>query len=209
MSHLLESNDYNVVKKFEAIAQDFPEYTAITDRNKKISYKSLNEKSNQIAEYLKAQNVKSGDFVAILLEPNIDFIVCMLAAIKIGAVYLPLDISAPKKRINEILEDAKPKVIITNEKFKSLIHESCSISNIKDIKIECINFPIINQSIELLPSSPIYMMYTSGSTGKPKGVTIPHQAVLNLCYTDNYAKVKKQETVAQRKGSFARVDRQY
>ena len=197
MSHLLESNDYNVVKKFEAIAQDFPEYTAITDRNKKISYKSLNEKSNQIAEYLKAQNVKSGDFVAILLEPNIDFIVCMLAAIKIGAVYLPLDISAPKKRINEILEDAKPKVIITNEKFKSLIHESCSISNIKDIKIECINFPIINQSIELLPSSPIYMMYTSGSTGKPKGVIVPHQAAVNLCHTDNYVQVKKHQIVAQ------------
>lgn len=197
MSHVLESNDYNVVKKFEAIAQDFPEYTAITDRNKKISYKSLNEKSNQIAEYLKTKNVKSGDFVAILLEPNIDFIVCMLAAIKIGAVYLPLDISAPKKRINEILSDAKPGIIITNEKFKSLIHESYSISNIKDIKIECINFSIINQSIKILPSSPVYMMYTSGSTGKPKGVIIPHQAVVNLCYSDNYAKIKQLETVSQ------------
>ena len=197
MSHLLESNDYNVVKKFETIAQYFPEYTAITDRNKKLSYKSLNEKSNKIAKYLKTQNVKPRDFVAILLEPNIDFIVCMLATIKIGAIYLPLDISSPKKRINEILENSKPKVIITNEKFKSLVNESYSISDIKDIKIECINFPIINQFIEILPSSPIYMMYTSGSTGKPKGVIVPHQAVINLCHTDNYAKVKKQETVAQ------------
>ena len=197
MPHLLESNDYNVVKKFEAIVQDFPEYTAITDKNKKLSYKSLNEKSNQIAEYLKTQNVKFGDFVAILLEPNIDFIACMLATIKIGAIYLPLDISAPKKRINEILEDAEPKIIITNEKFKSLIDANYSINDIKDIKIECIHFPTINQSIDILPSSPIYMMYTSGSTGKPKGVIIPHQAVVNLCYTDNYAKIKQLETVSQ------------
>ena len=197
MPHLLESNDYNVVKKFEAIVQDFPEYTAIIDRNKKLSYKSLNEKSNQIAEYLKTQNVNPGDFVAILLEPYIDFIACMLATIKIGAIYLPLDISAPKKRINEILEDAEPKIIITNEKFKSLIDANCSINDIKDIKIECVHFSTINPSTEILPSSPIYMMYTSGSTGKPKGVIIPHQAVVNLCYTDNYAKVKKQETIAQ------------
>ena len=197
MSHLLASNDYNVVKKFEDIVGNFPEYTAITGRNKKLSYKSLNEKANQIAEYLKTQKVKPSDFVAILLEPNIDFIICMLAAIKIGAVYLPLDISAPKKRINEILSDAKPGIIITSEKFKSLIHESYPISDIKDIKIECINFPTINPSTEILPSAPIYMMYTSGSTGKPKGVIVPHQAVVNLCHTDNYVQVKKHQIVAQ------------
>ncbi len=197
MSHLLKSNDYNAVKKFEAIVQSFPESIAIIDKTKKLSYKSLNEKSNQIAEYFKTQNVKSGDFVAILLEPSIDFIACMIAIIKIGAVYVPLDIAAPKIRINEILKDAAPKIIITSEKFKSLVHESCPISHIKDIKIECIHFPTIDQSIEIPPSLPIYMMYTSGSTGKPKGVIIPHQAVVNLCHTDKYAKVKKQEIVAQ------------
>lgn len=197
MSHLFKSNDYNVVKKFEAIAQDFPEYIAVIDKNKKISYKSLNEKSNQIAEYLRAQNVNPGDFVAILLEPGVEFVICMLAIIKVSAAYLPLDISAPKKRINEILNDAKPKIVITGEKIKSLLDESHSIHDIKSIKIECINFSTTDPSVKILPSTPIYMMYTSGSTGKPKGVIIPHQAVVNLCYTDNYACVEQQQMVAQ------------
>lgn len=193
----LKPNDYNVVKRFEAIAQDYPEYIAIVDRTKKLSYKSLNEKSNQIAAYLKAQGVGYRTFVAILLEPGIDFIVCMLATIKIGATYLPLDSSAPKKRLNEILDDANPKLIIGNEKFKSLIHESGLIRDIKDVKIECINFTTTNPSIDIATDSPIYMMYTSGSTGKPKGVIIPHRAVVNLCHTDNYACVEQQQIVAQ------------
>ena len=197
MLHLFKSNDYNVVKKFEAIAQDFPEYIAVIDKNKKISYKSLNEKSNQIAEHLRAKNVNPGDFVAILLEPGVEFVICMLAIIKASAAYLPLDISAPKKRINEILDDAKPKIVITGEKFKSLLDEAHSIHDIKSIKIECINFSTIDPSIKILPATPIYMMYTSGSTGKPKGVIIPHQAVVNLCHTDNYAKINPLEIVSQ------------
>lgn len=197
MSHLFESDDYNVVKRFETIAQNLPKATGVIDKNKKTSYKSLNEKSNQITAYFKAQDIKPGDFVAILLEPSVDFVICMLAIIKAGAAYVPLDTSAPKKRINEILDDAKPKVIVTSEKFKSLLDEAHSIHDIKSIKIECINSPTIDSSIRIPASSAIYMMYTSGSTGKPKGVIVPHQAVVNLCHTDNSVCVKSEQTVAQ------------
>ena len=174
---LLKGKDFNVVSKFESIAQNAPELIAITDKNKKTSYKTLNEKSNQIAEYLKKQGVKPQDFVAILLEPSTDFIINMLAISKIGAAYLPLDILAPKKRLNEIISDAKPKITITSENFKPLLQNSESIRDIKDIKIACINFPKQNPIHEITPSSAIYMMYTSGSTGAPKGVIVPHQFV--------------------------------
>ncbi len=188
----------NVVKQFESQVQNTPELVAIIDGDQKMSYKALNEKANQIAEYLKTQDVQPGDFVAILLEPSIDFMLCMLASIKIGAVYLPLDNAIPQKRLNKMIADANPKIIITNSLLKTQVHNGHQIRDIKQVRMECIPFSINNVSCDsLLPNAPVYMMYTSGSTGEPKGVIITHQAVVNLCHTDNYAKVKKLETVSQ------------
>ncbi len=182
----------NIVKQFEIQVQDSPDFLAVIDGDQKISYKALNEKSNQIAQYFKTEGVAPGDFVAILLEPSIDYIVFMLAIIKIGAAYLPLDCATPEVRLHSIIADADPKLIVTHQKQNYFTKDLDGIRDIKDIKIQCAHFSIENLSLDMIrPSSPIYMMYTSGSTGSPKGVVIAHQSVVNLCYKENYAKVKK------------------
>ncbi|MCX7091093.1 MAG: amino acid adenylation domain-containing protein [Legionellales bacterium] len=197
MKSFFLDDSLNVVKKFEQRAKDNPKHIAILDRSLKISYETLNEKANQIAQYLRKSHVKPGDFVGILLNPGADFIINMLAIIKVGAAYLPLDTLISAKHLDNIIEDAQPKIIITNRFFSASINNKRLIRKMKHISIESASYSRKNFFHKIEPNSPIYMMYTSGSTGKPRGVVISHQAVVNLTLIDNYANVKDQEYVAQ------------
>lgn len=193
----MQNSMVTVVKKFELHAQKNPDFIAVQDKSLKLSYKVLNEKANQVARYLKKQHVKSGEVVATLLEPGTDFVISILAIIKIGAVYLPLDTLAPEKRLAETLEDARPKIVITSDAYRERISDPFLVRTVSDIRIESINHAHSNLRSQVFPDSPLYIMYTSGSTGQKKGVIIPHQAVVNLVLVDNYVGVKAGETVSQ------------
>lgn len=183
---------------FESQVKQNPNKTAILDNTTEYTYKELNEKVNQLANCLKKKSITNGDFVAILLEPSSDFIIFIFAIIKLGAVYVPLDILAPKTRLNEILIDANPKLIITNKDYQSQLTEThAPISLVKQIHLESISYPKENLNMPIQPDAPLYMIYTSGSTGTPKGVIIPHCAVVNMAKVENYANVQENETVAQ------------
>ncbi|MBS0358861.1 MAG: amino acid adenylation domain-containing protein [Proteobacteria bacterium] len=187
-----------VVQLFEAQVRNTPHLVALRDKNIEYTYATLNEKANQFAHWLVKNSVNQGDFVAILLEPSADFVVCMLAIIKVGAIYLPLDIMAPQARLKEITDDSNPKLIITSEKYKTQLKTlRATISFIKHIKNESIHYSKDNLHIAVVPKSPIYLMYTSGSTGKPKGIVIPHDAVVNLGKADNFAKISEGKIIAQ------------
>lgn len=193
-----KSDDWcdTVIDIFHMHAQRMPNTIALSDDQSELTYQRLDEKTNQIAQWLQQQDVKPGDFVAILLAPSIDFIVCILAIVKSGAVYIPLDRLAPQKRLAEILEDAAPKLMITDGAFL-LPGDSCPTFLMASVERAVLAYSTKKVKGKLSPISPLYMMYTSGSTGTPKGVMVPHRAVVNLVAVDNYAKVHEGGRVAQ------------
>lgn len=196
INHQIDFN-HTAVELFEIQANKTPLHIAVSDTTTALTYRALNERTNQFANWLQ-KKVNPGDFVGILLDPGVDYIICILAIIKAGAVYLPLDSMAPELRLAEILNDAQPKLIITGEQYSDHLNKyDFDVHLIKQLHLESLSYPRLNNQHRITPGSPIYMMYTSGSTGRPKGVIISHQSVVNLAKVDNFAKVKEKERVAQ------------
>lgn len=197
---MIDERGYNktVTELFESHVVTHSASMAVKDKYNEYTYSALNEQSNQIAHYLRSQSIQPGDFVALLLEPGADFIICLLAIIKLGAVYIPLDTHSPKKRLTELLYDATPKALITNEFFDAYCSEMdirhYLIQSLHEASSEC-----SKNNLETLsaPHSALYMMYTSGSTGRPKGVIVPHQAVVNMGFVENTMHLGANQKIAQ------------
>ena len=167
----------SVTKLFELQAATTPDLLAIQDENSCYSYRDVNEKANQFAHWLLSKNLQKNDFVAILLEPNVDFIILMLAIIKIGAIYVPLDTKSPAIRIENVISDLSPQLLISSEPYQNQFRSTKNTVFLKTIQLESIRFSKDNPQTIIDGSAAIYLMYTSGSTGKPKGILIPHHAV--------------------------------
>lgn len=198
MAYNHDSYSHTLTELFEQRVMETPEAVAIHHEGQQLTYNQLNKKATQIALILQKKGVEPTDFVALLLDSGIDFIACILGIVKAGGVYLPLDTLAPTHRLEEIIKDANPKLIISSKKYMDmydLTHEA--VYEINEL-VEEANSLISDHFFRLPePTSPVYMMYTSGSTGCPKGVIVAHQAVVNLVFTDNFAKVGEREHVAQ------------
>jgi amino acid adenylation domain-containing protein len=174
-----------ITSLFEAQVLKTPSSTALVFEGKELTYKELNEQSNQLACYLGKKGVTAGSLVPICIERGLNMVVGILSILKIRAAYVPIDPEYPQERINYMLADMAAKFLITS---------SASVTRLSELKgIEVINLDqeldqIGYESIENLPQiiSPhdlAYVIYTSGSTGKPKGVMIEHRGVVNLFYS--------------------------
>lgn len=163
---------------FESTVRLFPENKALSFGEKSYTYKQLNELANRFAGYLKAQKqVQPGDVVALLLERSEWMIVSMLAVLKAGAAYLPIDPEYPEERIRFMIEDGNCRLAIDQHLIAGAIQEMASCSP------------------ENLPGSGdagalAYVIYTSGSTGTPKGIAVGQASVINLV---NYYNVSDQD----------------
>ena len=157
---------------FEEQVEKTPDNIALIFEDKKMTYRELNEKSNQLANYLRNQGIKKEDIVALIAEPSIEMIYGLLGILKSGAAYLPIDPKLPEERINFILQDTRTKLIITHKNLSDNIN--CDVKKINmdnyDISISASDNP--KNLTE--PADLAYIIYTSGSTGKPKGVMIEH-----------------------------------
>ena len=168
----------NVIRQFEDVAAKNKEKIAIISNKNKITYEKLDEKSNMLANYLAGQGVKPKDVVAIMMNRNIDLAVGLLAILKTGATYLPIDPEYPKDRIDYMLGDSNTKLVLVNNKTCGKIDsEAC-----KEINIEKNNiYKNMNKlDVKINPEDLIYVIYTSGSTGKPKGVMLKHKNITNF-----------------------------
>ncbi len=168
---------------FIETASDFSSSNAVISRNRSYTYKELNDASDRIAIYLSAKGITSGDLVGISLERHFEMIAALMAILKVGAAYVPLDPNYPKERLAYMVEDSGLRFIITQDNLKSSLP-----TNHESIQLICIEPELNNLPLNSAPFKPVkvsteniaYIIYTSGSTGKPKGVRIPHRAVVNF-----------------------------
>jgi len=174
-----EQTTFDLIKEQ---AQASREAIAIRFGEASLSYGQLMERVEQIARELQQRGVKHEDRVAILMKRSIDLIPAILATWRVGALYVPMDVAFPQKRIAYMLTDANVQTVITNRDLTGLLEEvSLNSFSIEDIKAQ--------NNVQLEKTSPAhgndsaYIMYTSGSTGKPKGVEIRHSALINCLLT--------------------------
>lgn len=164
---------------FEEQVLKAPNNIAIVFKGKLLNYSELNIKANQLAHYIKNNyQIKPDDLVVLCLERSENMIIAILAVLKSGAGYVPLDPSYPKKRTHYIVTDTKSQLLLTNESLISRIPEN-SWSNILaidsiELQIKLKNEPIVNPTTITKNNNLAYVIYTSGTTGNPKGVMIEH-----------------------------------
>ncbi|WP_126971030.1 non-ribosomal peptide synthetase [Gynurincola endophyticus] len=170
-----------IIELFETQVMNNPDKIAVHLSGDEISYAGLNQQSGHIAEILSDLATVPGDFIACMLDQRIDRISVLLGIVKSGAAYVPLDVQYPLERIRTVLEDIKPKYLITSTRFKE---------KIKDLEVDCLfveELMINYQQTKVKDSYAdnyndkdlMYVIHTSGTTGHPKGVLIEHRAANN------------------------------
>ena len=188
-------HDKTVHALFEEQVLKTPDNIAVVYNHTRLSYRELNEKANQLAHYLiKHHDIKPDVLVGLLLDRSEHMIISILAVLKAGGVYVPIDPEYPDERIAYILNDTKTKIILTN-----IIHTK-RIKKDKKLAIIAVDdsafmkkvnkHAITNSKIKGLTSSNLaYVIYTSGTTGNPKGVMQLHSNVMRLfTATDHWFK---------------------
>ena len=179
---LIEWNQTQIEEEHECIHQLFetrvvnsPEALAIVCQGEELTYQELNQKANQVANYLKNLGIGKGSLVGLYLERSVTMVVGLFGIIKTGAAYVPLDLGNPQPRQAFILEDAKVSVLLTQasllDKIPSQIEHNICLD--RDWNAIAKSSPD-NCPGEVTASDLALIVYTSGSTGKPKGVMITH-----------------------------------
>ncbi len=186
---------------FEQIAAKHANAIALRYEAEPLSYDQLNIKANQLARHLLSFGVKKGDFVGISLSRSFDLIIGILAIIKTGAAYVPLDVSYPFDRKRYIVQDTGMKVILTHEADKKQFSEdTVQFLCLDTDKALFENYPGGNLSaegIQINARDTIVVIYTSGSTGRPKGVELDHQGILRLVCNTNWFSIRPEDRMIQ------------
>lgn len=196
-------NDKTLQELFEEQVQRTPDNVAVLYEDIQLTYQELNHQANQLAHYLRnSYQIQGDDLIALCLDRSEQMLVVMLAVLKAGAAYVPIDPAYPDERIKYMLDDTKTKIILTNKiyserltrialNFNGLQADVLIIdeNEFKKIRNNCLktNLKIITNSKNLA-----YVIYTSGTTGKPKGVMIEHKAIITrLTYFAITSNIKK------------------
>ena len=157
--------------------------TAVVSANRRYTYRELEERSNELAVNLISLGAGPNRAIAVCMERSVDLLLALLAVLKSGAYYVPLDPHNPLNRLRGILEECKPAAFLSDSSTAASISGKLGLDA---LPILCVDRPAENISNPPAPPSHIepdnlaYTIYTSGTTGKPKGVRITHRALLNL-----------------------------
>jgi amino acid adenylation domain-containing protein len=173
----------------EQQVQRTPEAIAVVWENQKLTYQELNTQANHIAHYLRSLGVQPEVKVGICIERCLEMIVGILAIIKAGGAYLPLDPAYPPERLEFMLRDARVPFILTKSTLvETLPHHQAQVICLDTDKSIFTQQSSENPSHQTQPHNLAYIIYTSGSTGKPKGITIEHRSLINayLAWEDAY-----------------------
>ncbi|MYM28287.1 amino acid adenylation domain-containing protein [Duganella sp. CY15W] len=173
---------------FEEQAAAQPDTLAVFYEGQQLSYGALNQRANQLAHHLRSLGVRPDDRVALYLDRSIDMVVSLLATLKAGAAYVPLDPVHPDERIAHMLEDSAPVAVLTQVKLRGRLNQppACPVIAVDATAWEVAPWaaaPASNplaSDVQLNAAHLAYVIYTSGSTGTPKGVMVEHRNVLTF-----------------------------
>ncbi len=201
-----ENSNKTIVELFESKAAQVPHNIAVICEGLQHDYADLNRKANQLAHYLRNDcAVLPGSTVGLCLERNTNAIIAMLAILKAGCAYVPLDAAFPAKRLAVMLDDTRPACVVMGSDFQALLVDTA----IAAICLDAVDVQhgINRQSAENLPSlagpeDVANIIYTSGSSGKPKGVMVPHRGVSSLV-ADNRVAALSGDTVMLQNSSIS------
>ena len=168
---------------FRMLVAQAPEAIAVVDAQGALDYAALDRRSDALAAQLQAAGVDAGDIVAIAMERSAQAVVAVLAILKAGAAYLPLDASQPPERLAFMLDDAQARLLLHDAAHRDLLpsHPLARIDADAATNADARPAPVALDGDTLA-----YVMYTSGSTGVPKGVEIRHRSILRLVRDVDY-----------------------
>ena len=173
--------DQCIHQLFEAQVEKTPDAIAVVFENQQLTYRELNTRANELAHYLQKLGVGAEVLVGICVEPSLDMLIALLATLKAGGVYIPLDPTYPQERLAFMLKDSQIPVLLTQQHLLKTLPPNyaqviCLDSDWENIAAHQQN-PVDSN---INASNLSYTIYTSGSTGKPKGVQITHRSVVNF-----------------------------
>jgi len=163
-----------------------------------LSYAELNAQANQWAHALRHRGVSLGSPVALMLERSVEMVVAMLAVLKVGGCYVPLDPSHPPSRLAFICQDTQAQLLVTHSRWLP----TCAVDGLPTLCMDQEQVAVRQQWPEDNPEtftdaeSLAYVIYTSGSTGQPKGVCVLHRGIMRLVKGNNYLSVKAHQRMA-------------
>ncbi|MDU1412334.1 MAG: amino acid adenylation domain-containing protein [Clostridium sp.] len=163
---------------FEDMVTKYPNNNALVFKKKILTYKEVNEKANSLAHILREKGIGRGSFVSIMVDRSLEMVISVLAVLKAGGAYIPMDIDYPDARLIYILEDSKCKVVLSNNDRISELAYSGQVIDLRDESLfnsDIKSLKDINEGEDIA-----YVIYTSGSTGAPKGVQVKHDGVINF-----------------------------
>ena len=176
--------DQTVLDMFKVQSAATPDAEAIIFGEERISYKELDSRSNLWASNLIASGVVSGNIVGLMMTRSSEMITAILAVMKSGAAYMPIDLDLPRSRTAHMIEESGCRCILTNLDEKPIELESYSWIGVEELEVDNgtnnkKKFP------DVAADSLAYILYTSGSTGKPKGCMISHVNLFNYIFWSN------------------------
>ncbi|RKI15449.1 amino acid adenylation domain-containing protein, partial [Corallococcus praedator] len=189
-----------IASLFESQARRTPDAIALSFEGQSLTYAQLDALSNQLARRLQELGVRPGDFVALSLERSFELVVSILAVLKTGAAYVPLEASHPRERLALMLQDVGARLLITRQRFADALSPLVPATLCLDEDWRAQLASLSDSTLEvpgLGGDSLAYVMFTSGSTGRPKGVCVPHRAVVRLVHGNRFMRFGPQEVFLQ------------
>nr|WP_225990598.1 non-ribosomal peptide synthetase [Bacillus luti] len=182
----------SIAEMFYETVRKFSNRIALSSVEGTLTYEQLNKKSNQIAHMLLHNGVKQGDYVGIFMKRSIDTVVSIIAVLKTGAAYIPIDPDYPASRVQYIIEDSQSKLVLTKE-------AKVPFEDIRELSLyDMEQFPETDVHLSIHLDDIAYMIYTSGSTGNPKGTMLAHRGVVNLCtWMQRHYELSEEDIFAQ------------
>jgi amino acid adenylation domain-containing protein len=167
---------------FEAQARRTPHASALVERDGRCTYAELDAWANRLAHELIASGIRRGSRIAILLAPSRSLVIAILATMKAGAAYVPLDPAHPAARLAYMADDAETTMTICDAQSAHSAPLRGVLLRIDERATAIAARPACRPSVDITPQDLAYVMFTSGSTGRPKGVLIRHQGVVNYLH---------------------------
>lgn len=170
--------DKTITQLFEEQVEKTPDNIAVVFEDQKLTYRELNQRANSLASYLRSQKIGRNDIVGIMVNRSLEMIISILAVLKSGACYIPIDPEYPQDRIEYMLNNSNTKLLLTFKRLENKVTFDNKL--FVELDNELYNSNKDNLININKPDDLAYIIYTSGSTGKPKGVMLKHSNINNF-----------------------------